>query len=269
MAFTAMNASATGLNALSTSLEVIANNLANTNTDGFKSSRVNFQDLLYMERRQPGLENDIGDISPTGLYVGVGTRVSGSQLDFQQGAAINTQQPLDVTINGEGFFMVEVEDTWTDGLAYTRAGNFALNANRELVMANMNGRRIVPPIEVPYDVPENAIVITDDGFVQVSRGAEFEEIGQIELAYFANPAGLQPIGENLYVETIASGEVSAGIPTENGLGNLIQFHLEASNVNPVTELVSLIETQRAFEMNSQALKTADEMLQNVTNLRRF
>lgn len=269
MAFTAMNASATGLSSLSTSLEVIANNLANSNTDGFKSSRANFQDLLYMEERQPGIENDIGDISPTGLYVGVGTRVSGTQLDFSQGPAISTSQPLDVTINGEGFFMVEVEDTWTDGLAYTRAGNFALNAERELVMANLNGRRIIPAIVVPYDVPESAVVITDDGLVQVSRGAEFEEIGQLELAYFANPAGLQPIGENLYVETIASGEVSAGIPTENNLGNLIQFHLEASNVDPVTELVSLIETQRAFEMNSQSLKTADEMLQSITNLRRF
>ncbi len=269
MAFTAMNASSTGLSALSTSLEVIANNLANTNTDGFKATRVNFQDLLYMEQRQPGIENDIGDISPTGLYVGVGTRVSGTQTDFAQGSAVPTGAPLDVTINGNGFFVVEVEDTWTDGLAYSRAGNFALNAERELVMANQNGRRIVPNITVPYDVPESAIVITDDGQVQISRGAEFEQIGQLELAYFANNAGLQPIGENLYVETIASGEVSAGIPTENGLGNLIQFHLEASNVNPVTELVSLIETQRAFEMNSQALKTADEMLQSVTNLRRF
>ncbi|MEE2718386.1 MAG: flagellar basal-body rod protein FlgG [Planctomycetota bacterium] len=269
MAFTSMNASSTGLSALSTSLEVIANNLANTNTDGFKASRVNFQDLLYMEKRQPGIENDIGDISPTGLYVGVGTRASGTQTDFAQGSSVFTSQPLDVMINGDGFFMVEVEDTWTDGLAYTRAGNFSLNAERELVMANLNGRRIVPSIVVPYDVPETSIVITDTGLVQVSRGAEFEEIGQLELAYFANSAGLQPIGENLYVETIASGEVSASIPTENGLGNLIQFHLEASNVNPVTELVSLIETQRAFEMNSQALKTADEMLQNVTNLRRF
>jgi len=269
MAFSAMNASATGLNSLSTSLEVLANNLANTNTDGFKSSRVNFQDLLYMEKRQPGIENDLGEISPTGLYVGVGTRVSGTQLNFEQGAAVNTSKPLDVTIGGEGFFVVQVEDTWTDGLAYTRAGNFALNANRELVMANTNGRRILPPIEVPYDVPESAIVITNDGLVQVSRGSEFEEIGQLELAYFANPAGLQPVGENLYVETVASGEVSVGIPTEDNLGNLIQFHLEASNVDPVTELVSLIETQRAFEMNSQALKTADEMQQSVTNLRRF
>jgi flagellar basal-body rod protein FlgG len=269
MAFTCLDASATGLSALTTNLNVIANNLANANTDGFKSSRVNFQDLLYLEQRQPGLENVLGDLNPTGLYAGVGTRVSGTQLNLQEGPLVSTEQPLDVAVSGSGFFVVEVEDTYTNGLAYTRAGNFALNAERELVLANDQGRRLVPSIQVPWGIPEYAINITNDGNVQVSYGEIFEEIGQLELAIFANPAGLTPIGGNLYTESIASGEVAIGLPTENGRGTIIQNFLEASNVDPVTELVDLINTQRAFEFNSQSLKAADEVLQIVANLRRY
>lgn len=270
MAIVALHSASTGLQALSTGLDVIANNLANSNTDGFKASRVNFQDLLYIEKAQPGVENIIGDQRPTGVYVGLGVKVSGTQIDFRQGTAQNTGRELDIMIDGNGFFQVQVEDELgVDGLAYTRAGNFALNADGEIVLANDQGRRLVPGIDVPPDATQIEILTDGTVLVAINGEAEPQQIGQIELALFINPAGLKPIGENLYIQTAASGEPSVGEPLEGGRGALQQRFLEGSNVDPVVELVNLIRTQRAFELNSQSIQAADEALQTIGRLRRF
>ena len=268
MAIIALHSASTGLSALSTELDIIANNLANVNTTGFKGSRANFQDLLYLEKAQPGVENANGDQRPTGLFVGLGTRISGTQLNFEEGPAEITDMPLDLLIEGDGFFQISVEDD-LGGIAYTRAGNFTLNADGEIVLATDQGRRLEPPIEVPEGAA--GISISIDGRVAVLEpgDTEIREIGRIQIASFVNPAGLRQIGENLYVPTIASGDPSEGDPTEDGRGGIRQGMLEGSNVDPVTELVDLIKTQRAFEMNSQVIQAADETLQTVGNLRRF
>jgi flagellar basal-body rod protein FlgG len=269
MAITALHAASTGLSALSTALDVTAHNLANANTDGFKASRVNFQDLLYLEQAQPGVENANGDQRPTGIYVGLGVEISGTQVDFKQGAPVVTEQPLDLMIDGEGFFQVQVEDEQGEGLAYTRAGNFALNADGELVLANSEGRRLIPGISFPQGA--TSPTVSADGTLSVTLPGQIEptELGRIELATFINPTGLKQIGENLYIPSAASGPAELGEPLEGGRGRVIQFALEGSNVDAVKELVSLIRIQRAFEMNSQSIQAADEALQTVANMRRF
>ncbi len=269
MAIIALNSAATGLSALSTSLDVIANNLANSNTDGFKSSRANFQDLLYIERAQPGLQGTNGDQRPMGLYVGVGTKVSGTQLDFKQGPARNTGNQYDLYIEGPGFFQVEVESDLGGGIAYTRAGNFTTNVDGDLVLANDVGRRMIPQVTIPEDAI--AVSIRADGTVEVQLPGETEtqEVGNIELATFINPVGLKSVGENLYIQTAASGDPVTGEPASENRGSLKQGFLEGSNVDPVIELVDLIRTQRAFEFNSQSFQAADEALQTINQLARL
>jgi flagellar basal-body rod protein FlgG len=269
MALIALNSASTGLSALSTALDVIANNLANVNTDGFKSSRANFQDLLYQELAQPGTENANGDQNPTGLYVGLGVKVSGTQLNFEQGPALETGRPLDLMIEGDGFFQVEVEDDIGEGIAYTRAGNFTVNSEGEIVLATDQGRRMLPNIEIPDNA--TGITVRSDGTVSVTVAGQTDpvELDTIQLATFINPAGLKQVGENLFIPTEASGDALAGDPLEDGRGGIRQGFLEGSNVDPVTELVNLIRTQRAFELNSQSIQAADETLQTVSQLRRF
>jgi len=268
MAVIALQSASTGLSALNTQLDVVANNLANVNTAGYKASRANFQDLLYIERQQPGVENANGDQRPTGLYVGLGVRVSGTQQDFTQGAPINTGRELDVLIEGDGFFRVQVDDSMGDGFAYTRAGNFALNSDGEIVMANGDGRRLEPNIVIPRDATK--IDISADGRVFVLQPGDVapQEVGQFEIVTFVNPAGLKQVGENLWVESPASGDPIQGNPMEDNRGRLLQGFLENSNVDPTRELVELIRTQRAFEMNSQSIRAADETLRAVGQLRR-
>lgn len=270
MAVTALSSAATGLSALSTQLDVISNNLANVNTHGFKASRANFEDLLYIEKEQPGVRNANGDERPTGLYVGLGVKVSGTQQQFTQGSAQQTGRQLDVMIEGEGFFRVKVDDAVSEaGIAYTRAGNFALNSDGQLVMANSEGRILDPAIEIPEDATH--IGINSDGIVEVRINGETEtqEVGTIQLSKFVNPAGLRQVGENLWAESVASGPPSDGDPGTDGRGRLQQNMLESSNVDPTIELVNLIRTQRAFELNSQAIKAADDAMQQISNLRRF
>ncbi|MEX0745020.1 MAG: flagellar basal-body rod protein FlgG [Phycisphaeraceae bacterium] len=269
MAITALHSASTGLSALSTGLDVIANNLANINTTGFKGSRVNFEDLIYHEKAQPGVQNANGDERPSGIYVGLGTRVSGTQLDFKQGDFVETGRPLDLAVEGNGFFQVDILDEVGGGIGFTRAGNFFVNSEGDIVLGNADGPRIEPPINVPADAQQ--IQVTNDGavFAQVPGQVDPVEVGQIELAGFVNRAGLKAIGGNLYVETAASGPPIVGAPGEGQFGTLIQGFLEGSNVNPVTELVDLIKTQRAFELNSQSIQAADEALKVVSNLRRF
>ncbi len=264
----ALSTAATGLNALSSKLDVIANNLANVNTIGFKRSRTNFEDLLYQVKRQPGAENSQGDIAPAGIMVGNGVQLSSTQIMFEPGGVDMTGRPLDLRIEGNGFFQVKVfDDMGPNGIGYTRAGNFMRNANSELVLGNRNGFRLEPPVTVPEDATE--IVITSDGTVMtLSPGdTELQDQGQILLARFVNPEGLVARGQNVYVETAASGPPDVLTPTEGGAGAIAQNSLEMSNVEPVTELVDMIQCQRAFELNSQSIKAADEMLRVVSRLR--
>lgn len=269
MAILALHSAATGMSALSTKLDVTANNLANVNTDGFKASRVNFQDLLYVEKAQAGVENANGDQRPMGTYVGLGVKVSGTQLDFRQGPVIATDRELDIMIEGRGFFQIQVgADEAPNGIAYTRAGNFSLNEDGELVLASDSGRRLEPVITIPDTAL--GITISIDGRVSVLEpgNSDSSEVGQIELAVFANPVGLKQIGENLFVETPATGPPITGEPADQQFGRIRQGIIEGSNVDPTTELINLIRTQRAFEMNSQSIRTADEVLQQVAQLRR-
>ncbi len=268
MANIALDSAASGLNALNTRLDVLANNLANVNTTGFKKSRANFEDLLYIEREQPGVENANGDQKPTGLYVGLGVKVSGTQVSFQQGSPISTDRELDLLIDGDGFFQVQVEDDRGDGIAYTRAGNFTLNSEGEVVLANSQGRRLIPNVQVPDDATQ--IEVDQEGRIFVLQPGEvaLQEVGQLEIATFVNPAGLSQIGETLFQETAASGEPLVGEPGQEDRGRIRQGQLESSNVDPTEELVELIRTQRAFELNSQTIRAADEVLQQIAQIRR-
>ena len=268
MSTIALNTASTGLNALSTSLDVTANNLANVNTTAFKGSRTNFEDLFYLERAQPGIEDQFGNSNPTGLQIGLGVSVSGTSLDVSQGSFEPTSDRYDLAIEGDGWFQVEISDgISSDGFGYTRAGDFTRNSNGEWVMSNSEGNILIPNITIPSDATN--LTVDDWGNVRYDQGGSTENAGQITLARFINPAGLEAIGSKIYVPTEASGESEIGEANQDGYGAIKQFHLETSNVEPVTELVTLIKTQRAFEMNSQVIQAANETLQEIVNLRRF
>jgi flagellar basal-body rod protein FlgG len=268
MALSAMQAAASGMRALDTKLNVVANNLANINTVGFKRSRVNFEDLFYETLQEPGIRTMNDEPTPTGILVGLGSKVSGTQLDFSTGNLDTTNRKLDVAIEGEGFFQVKTIYNGQEVTAYTRAGNFTRNANGYLVLANSVGSPLEPPISVGEQVNEDDISIGTDGTVSVRQQGtnQLTEVGQIELARFVNPEGLKSIGKNLYIDTDASGQPITGQPLQDGMGSLINSTLENSNVDPVRELVDLIFTQRGFELNSQSIQSANESLRVVTNL---
>jgi len=268
MAITALHSAATGLRALSTQIDVVANNLANAETTGFKRSRVNFEDLMYLTLKQPGMVSGTGDPSPAGIFVGLGVKISNTQLDTEQGSLESTGRPLDISIQGDGFFRVKILDSVADGTAYTRNGNFMTNADGELILGLGDGYRLVPPVTIPADATE--VSISTSGTVEVLRAGQQTPVtvGQLQISQFVNPQGLSLLGGSLYVETAASGAPIDGQPGEAGGGQLIQGFLEASNVDPVKELVTLIKTQRAFELNSQSIQTADQALQTIGNLRR-
>ncbi len=269
MAIAALHSAASGLSALSTSIDVTANNLANANTVGFKASRTNFEDLLYLQKAQPGVENANGDHRPAGIQVGLGTRLSNTQADFTVGSPTATGQDFDMMINGDGFFKVSILPDQGDGIGYTRAGNLFRNRDGDLVLGNSNGPRLEPAINIPEGV--TGIEMSEDGIISgFEAGAVAPtELGQVEIATFVNRAGLESIGGNIFVETTASGAPITGTPGEGTLGTILHKFLESSNVDPVIELVSLIKTQRAFEMNSQTIQAADEALQVIGNLSRF
>lgn len=268
MALISLQSAASALSALNTSLDVTANNLANVNTAGFKSSRANFQDLLYIERQQPGVRNVNNDQRPIGLQIGLGTKVSGTQSDFTQGSPIKGNQ-MDVMIQGNGFFRVSVQDSLSPGgFAYTRSGMFSLNSDGELVMASDQGRRIEPRITIDGDVTNISIDSSGQVFVTRPGNAQPEQVGSLTLTNFINPVGLKQLGENLFSETGSSGPPIEGTPGENGFGQLIQGYYEGSNVDPTNELINLIRVQRAFEMNSNTIRAADQTLQAIAQLRR-
>ncbi len=268
MSATALNTAATGLSALTTQLEVIANNLANVDTDAFKASRTNFADLLYMQKQQPGVESVSGLMSPTGISVGLGTRVAAVQTNFQQGSPRNTGQPFDFCIQGDGFFQIETNDDVGGGTAYTRVGSFVLNQEGVLVLANGQGQALIPTIEVPQDAV--GVTVTMDGVVTATfQTGQQQQLGVLQLARFINPTGLLPQGNDLFIETPASGEPVLNQPLEDGAGSVLQGALESSNVDPVTQLVELIQTQRAFEMNSQVIQAANSNWQTINSLWRY
>ena len=269
MASIGLHTAATGLSSLQLKLDTIANNLANSNTNGFKAQRVNFEDLLYQDKVQPGLENANGDQRPVGIQVGMGVRVSNVDRDFRQGSAIETGQELDLMIDGAGFFAVDLFEDEGNGIGYARVGNFFKNADGDMVLGNSQGPRLEPLINIPDDA--RSLQIQADGRIMalLDGATELEEIGQIQLVTFVNPKGLRSIGENVFVETGASGPPVEGEPGLEGVGTIKQGFLEGSNVDAVRELVELINVQRAFEMNSQSIQAADEAMQVVANLRRF
>ncbi|MBB3274615.1 MULTISPECIES: flagellar basal-body rod protein FlgG [Pseudoxanthomonas] len=250
----------TGLDAQQTRMSVVSNNLANTNTTGFKRDRASFEDLLYQQLRQPGGSTSQQTQLPSGVQLGTGVRVVATSKDFQQGNPQQTGRSLDVMVNGRGFFEVMLPDGTP---AYTRDGSFQINAQGELV--TNSGYAVQPGIQVPEGA--QSMTIGNDGTVSVTMAGEAQavEIGSLTLTDFVNPSGLQAKGENLYVETTASGPAQNGTPGLNGLGNLVQGSLEGSNVNVVEELVSMIETQRAYEMNAKAISTTDSMLGYLNN----
>ena len=259
---------ATGMKALETKLDVIANNLANVNTTAFKRDRANFEDMFYRHYTYPGALDASGNPTTTGISIGMGSRVQSTQTDFDQGAFQTTNNELDLAIEGKGLF--PIEDGLTGETWYTRAGNFSLNANNELVLGSASvGRRISPSITIPPDALN--IVISTDGQVQVRQPGnnQLSAVGTIQLATFPNTDGLEQLGDNLYRETDASGAAVLGNPGQTGVGIIRQSALEASNVEPVQELIDLITTQRAFEMNSQVVKAGDQVMQLVANLQRF
>ena len=256
------------MRALDEKLNVVANNLANMNTHGFKRSRVNFEDLLYQIKREPGIRNAQDEPIPHGIMIGTGVKVSGTQMNFAPGSVDPTDKPLDLRIDGQGFFQVQTIHDGDTIIAYTRAGNFVRNSEGNIVLGDSGGAILEPPIVIPED--EIQITIGRNGEVHVrQQGAPtLNTVGQVELARFVNPEGLKQIGRNLFVETDASGTPITAAPETDGLGALVQGQLEMSNVDPVRELIALITTQRAFELNSQSIKSADESLQILSTLRR-
>ena len=245
----------TGLDAQQTRMNVIANNLANVNTSGFKRDRAIFEDLLYQNVRQPGGQTGTNTQSPTGLMLGTGVRVVATEKLHGQGNMINTQNPLDMAIAGDGFFQISQAD---GTLAYTRDGNFKLSSTGQLVTSD--GFSLQPVITIPNNA--SSMTIGRDGSVSVElvAGGGQQVIGQLQIARFVNPSGLKPLGSNLLATTAASGQPQLLQPGVNGAGILNQGSLEASNVNVVEEMVNMIETQRAYEINSKSISAVDSML---------
>lgn len=251
--------SKTGLSAQDTMLTTISNNLANVGTTGFKRDRPEFEDLLYQVKRQPGGQTTQDTQLPSGLQTGTGVRVAGTQKIFTMGSLQTTEQPLDMAVNGRGFFQILMPD---GNVGYTRDGSFHLDSNGQIVTSS--GFPLEPGIALPDDV--QSFTVGEDGTVSITVFGDpgVQQIGNIQTADFINPAGLQSIGNNLFLESAASGAPQVGNPGQNGLGTVLQNTLENSNVSVVEELVNMITTQRAYEMNSKVISTADQMLQYVS-----
>ncbi len=255
--------SASGMKGQQLNVDNIANNLANVNTSGFKKSRVSFQDLMYQNMRQAGTPNNQGSEVPTGIQIGHGVKPGATQRMFTPGSLKATDNPLDMAISGDGFFEVLLPDGTS---AYTRDGSFSLDSQGQVVTSD--GYLLQPPINIPAEATE--IAINEEGLVSYYEpGADApQEAGQIELVDFANPAGLESIGQNLYSETAASGDPLVGLPAQEGFGSINQKFLEESNVEVVDEMVNMIAAQRAYETNSKSIQASDEMLQQANQLRR-
>ncbi len=254
---------ATGMLAQQTNVDVISNNIANMTTTGFKRQRAAFQDLIYQNIDRPGsTSSDSGTTVPSGIQMGLGVRTGSVYRMHGQGAVRITENPLDVAITGEGYFQVELPNGDT---AYTRDGTFQLNENGELV--TVQGYLVSPGITIPSDALSIDINNSGEVLVKTPGSVDSTNVGQLQLAGFVNPAGLEAIGDNMFLETPASGAATTGNPAEDEFGTLRQGSLEQSNVNVVEEITELITAQRSYEMNSKVISTSDEMLQTVSQLR--
>lgn len=258
----ALSIASTGMLAQQTNVEVIANNLANMNTTGYKQSRAEFQDLLYQNIQQPGAQtSDTGTYAPSGIQIGAGVRTAAIYRITTQGDLKSTSNPYDVAIQGSGFFRVQQADG-TD--AYTRSGNFGLSPQGQIV--TQDGLLVQPGIAIPQNTLSVQINAQGQVLATVAGNQTPQTVGQLELTRFPNEAGLNGLGGNLYLETPASGAPQAGVPGSTGYGTIRQGFLETSNVNSVDEITSLITAQRAYEMNSKVISAADQMLQNTARL---
>jgi flagellar basal-body rod protein FlgG len=258
----ALHIAATGMKAQELNVEVISNNVANMRTTGFKKQRADFQDLLYQNLRRMGTEtSDTGSIVPTGIQIGSGVKLASTSRIMSQGSLEQTSKELDVAIRGDGFFQIELPDGST---GFTRDGSFERDAKGQLV--TVDGYTVNPGITIPETTQD--ITISNTGTVQgVDQTGTTVQLGQLQLARFVNKAGLEAIGDNLFLETDASGAAENGNPGDDGFGNVQQYFLEMANVDAVTEIADLISAQRAYEMNSQIIQAADEMYSTTTNLR--
>lgn len=258
-----LRTAASGMMAQQMNVDNIANNLANVNTTGFKKSRVAFQDILYQNFRKAGTASSVGSQLPTGLAIGYGTKAAATVRDFSLGEHMQTGNPLDLAIDGDGFFQIQHPDGTT---VYTRDGSFNISGDGQIV--NSEGYFILPEITIPDNA--TSVSIGNDGTIQVLQAGQEDptEIGQLELARFVNPAGLTALGRNLLAISAASGDPITDIPTQSGLGQIGQGYLEMSNVKVVDEMVNMIVAQRAYEMNSKAIQTSDQMAEIANNLKR-
>jgi flagellar basal-body rod protein FlgG len=257
----ALHTAASGMEAQQLNIDTIAHNLANINTSGFKFRRAQFQDLLYQNMRQAGASNTATTEIPVGLQVGLGTKPVASEIIFTQGDFASTNNPLDMVIQGHGFFQIRQSN---GQMAYTRNGNFHLNRDGNIVTSD--GDLLDPQITIPQD--QTAITIGADGTVSVQQANQTQpqQVGRIELALFQNPSGLENIGKSLFLPTQSSGEATTGTPGENGLGTLMAGYVEQSNVSVVEEMINMIVSQRAYEANSKVIRTADEMFTQANNV---
>jgi flagellar basal-body rod protein FlgG len=255
---------ATGMEAQQLFMDTISHNLSNVNTNGFKRSKVEFQDLIYQTLKEPGVKNQEGEMAPVGIEVGLGVKPGATQKNFEQGSLTQTGNSLDVAIQGDGFFQI----TMPDGtIGYSRDGGFKKTADGTIVTSN--GYPLSPQINIPQGADQLGIDASTGKITVMMPGQQTStEIGQIELARFVNPAGLKSIGDNLYTETEASGQPIISAPSEDGAGTLAQGYLEASNVQIVQEMVNMITAQRAYEIVSKSIQVSEEMMQIANNLKR-
>lgn len=261
----ALYTAATGMSAQQLNIDTISNNLANVSTTGFKKQRLDFQDLLYLNLKPAGTPTSPETNTPAGIEIGEGVKPSATQRIFTEGSIQNTNNPLDLLIEGnESFFQVTLPNGQT---AYTRDGSFTQDANGNIVTAS--GYFLDPPVQIPQETSSIQITATGQIMATIAGSATASQIGQIEFARFVNPAGLSDMGGNLYQQTAASGEAIVGTPGATGFSNIQQGSLEASNVDVVDEMVNLIVAQRAYELNSKAVSTSDTMLSDISNMKQF
>lgn len=257
-----LNTAATGMQAQQANMDVIANNLANVSTTGFKKSRAEFEDLMYHTMKEPGAASGLNAVSPTGVQTGLGVRTSSVQKDFEMGSIKATKNPLDMAIEGPGFFPVQLPD---GQIGYTRDGSFKKGPDGRIV--DRNGNPLQPEITIPPNAAGIEVSPTGQVSIGVVGAQQPQNVGQLELVNFVNPAGLKALGKNIFIPTGASGLPQQGAPGQANFGSIAQGELESSNVNIVDEMVNMITAQRAYETNSKVIQASDQMLQYMNNLR--
>lgn len=257
-----LNTAATGMQAQQTQMDTIANNIANSATTGFKRSRAEFEDLMYQTQKEPGAATGLNSISPTGVQTGLGVRTASTQKDFEVGSAKMTKNPLDLQIEGAGFFQVQLPD---GNIGYTRNGEFHKSAEGKIV--DHNGHTLIPELTIPPNAMGISISAQGEVAVMLNGTGEPQVLGQIQTVNFVNPAGLRSMGKNIFQTSPASGVPVAGTPGQDHYGSLAQGQLEMSNVSIVDEMVNMISAQRAYETNSKVIQASDQMLQTINNVR--